>query len=230
MRFLLVFIGLTRLPGFIAKRMAKSFSAILMVGTALTTFQATSQVTSDCWYGVDCPVQVSFDGSVCTPENCWCGPTRFLPQGAQGRVKINANLLRLRLPSWIEWDRFGTFGSLIVLSNFGPKREGTIEFIYETNQGNIRSCTFRIVQLGANDDGDDTPEYATVINNGQKLRASIEPVGDVDWYRFRIEARSWVHVELNGDEGDTEVWLYGHDSFTKLVAYDDDSGSRFFPE
>jgi hypothetical protein len=113
-----------------------------------------------------------------------------------------------------------------VLPNPGPARQGEVRFI--TRGFPPRVCSQPIEQLGVKDDGNNAPEYASTVRNGQNVSASIEPAGDVDWYWFRVEERSWVRIETSGNQGDTEIWLYGPNSSTNLLEYDDDTEPGFF--
>ena len=70
-------------------------------------------------------------------------------------------------------------------------------------------------------DGNNTPATATAVANGQKVAASIVPIGDIDWYRFTvgIYGANNVVVETAGGAGATEMWLYGPNGSITLVAY-----------
>ncbi len=78
------------------------------------------------------------------------------------------------------------------------------------------------VPQGDNYESDDTPAAAKAIANGQTQNRSIHVAGDVDWVTFVIgpNGASGVRLETAGGSGDTEMWLYGPDSSTTLVAYD----------
>jgi hypothetical protein len=54
--------------------------------------------------------------------------------------------------------------------------------------------------------------------------------GDVDWATFTVgpTGASNVRIQTAGASGDTELWLYGPDSPTLPVAYDDESGGGGF--
>lgn len=62
------------------------------------------------------------------------------------------------------------------------------------------------------------------------MNAAITPAGDVDWYKFTVGASggSSAVIETDGASGDTELWLYGPNSSTTQIAYDDDNGNGAF--
>ena len=77
---------------------------------------------------------------------------------------------------------------------------------------------------------DDTALTAKSIGNGQTQNHSIHVAGDVDWVTFTVGANgaSNIKVETAGSSGDTEMWLYGPNNPTALLAYDDEgAGSGF---
>ena len=71
---------------------------------------------------------------------------------------------------------------------------------------------------------DDTAAAAKAISNGQVQVRSIHFAGDVDWAKFTVGANGAnnVVIETAGSYGDTEMWLYGPNGSTVLLAYDDD--------
>lgn len=77
---------------------------------------------------------------------------------------------------------------------------------------------------------DDTPATAKSIANGQTQNRSIHVAGDVDWATLTIGANgaSNVRIETAGVSGDTEMWLYGPNNATALLAYDDEGGGSGF--
>ena len=59
-----------------------------------------------------------------------------------------------------------------------------------------------------------------------RIRASIEPAGDIDWFSFDVSGRRSVTIETSGPSGDTIIILYDED--LDVLAFDDDSGSGNF--
>jgi predicted phage tail protein len=52
---------------------------------------------------------------------------------------------------------------------------------------------------------------------------SIHALGDIDWAKVAItESGTVLHVEASGASEDTEMWVYGPDSSTTQIAYNDD--------
>ena len=79
-------------------------------------------------------------------------------------------------------------------------------------------------------EADDAPAQAkTIPTNGTAQSHSLHVSTDVDWVTFTLQAPSDVTVETDGVAGgDTEVRLYGPNSSTTAVAYDDDSGNGYY--
>ena len=71
---------------------------------------------------------------------------------------------------------------------------------------------------------------AKAIANGQTQNHTIHAAGDVDWVKFTVggAGASNVRVETAGASGDTHMWLFGPNSSSTLVAYDNDSGTGSF--
>lgn len=84
--------------------------------------------------------------------------------------------------------------------------------------------------IGDQYEPDNTAGQATTISSmGSPQRHSINPAGDVDWVKFTLNQTSPVVLETRGvSGGDTQVWLYGPNSSTTLVAYDDDHGIGYY--
>ena len=79
---------------------------------------------------------------------------------------------------------------------------------------------------------DETPATARSIRNGQTQRRTIHASGNEDWVRFDV-GNGWnnaynLRLETAGTRGDTQMWLYGPNSATMRVAYDDNSGAGKF--
>lgn len=89
-----------------------------------------------------------------------------------------------------------------------------------------------ITQPGDSFEPDDTPAAARTIANGQTQNRSIHVVGDVDWVRFVVgtNGATNVRVQTSGVAGDTEMWLYGPNSFTSQLDYNDDAGGGTFSQ
>ncbi len=71
---------------------------------------------------------------------------------------------------------------------------------------------------------------AKAISNGQTQNHTMHVAGDVDWVKFTVGAAGAanVRVETSGASGDTHMWLFGPNSSSTLVAYDNDSGTGNF--
>lgn len=76
---------------------------------------------------------------------------------------------------------------------------------------------------------DSTPARAAAIaTSGQAQAHSIHTSGDVDWVKFTVKERSNVVIATSGRSGDTELWLYGPDSSTQQIAYNNDTATGKF--
>ncbi|NLF19732.1 MAG: hypothetical protein GX595_21075, partial [Lentisphaerae bacterium] len=67
------------------------------------------------------------------------------------------------------------------------------------------------------------------ITNGSPVDSAIDPAGDVDWFTFTVGAggATNVRIQTNGPSGDTQMWLYGPNSQTRVMAYNDDANGLF---
>jgi hypothetical protein len=75
---------------------------------------------------------------------------------------------------------------------------------------------------------DDTAGAASTITpDGTPQNHSIHVSADVDWVKFTLAVESDVTIETDGVAGDTEMWLYGPNSSTALIAYNDDADGFF---
>lgn len=74
---------------------------------------------------------------------------------------------------------------------------------------------------------DNLPGDAKPILFGQTQSRSIHVSGDIDWVRFTVATTSDVTLMTNGASGDTEMWLYGPNSTSALVAYNDNGNGSF---
>lgn len=89
-----------------------------------------------------------------------------------------------------------------------------------------------VTQPGDSFEPDDTPAAAKAIANGQTQNRSIHVVGDVDWVQFTVGTNGATNVRLqtSGVTGDTEMWLYGPNSSTAQIDYNDDAGGGTFSQ
>lgn len=77
---------------------------------------------------------------------------------------------------------------------------------------------------------DDTPGTSKRIPNGEAQERSLHVSSDVDWAVFSIGSNGAtdLRIETSGVVGDTEIWLFGPNSATAQLAYNDDaSGGKF---
>jgi len=104
---------------------------------------------------------------------------------------------------------------------------------------NLRSGVYTIIpsvssgssngSLGDRYERDDSPARAEIINSGQRQKRSIHSIGNVDWAKFTLRQLSEVRIETNGSgRYDTQMWLYGPNSSTRQVEYDDDDGTGYY--
>jgi hypothetical protein len=77
---------------------------------------------------------------------------------------------------------------------------------------------------------DESPEQAKEIHNGEVQNRSIHVAGTLDWIKFVVGASGArnVRIETDGPTGDTQLWLYGPNTATTQLNYDDDSGNGSF--
>lgn len=75
-------------------------------------------------------------------------------------------------------------------------------------------------------ESDDTPAAAKRIAQGEAQERSLHVSGDVDWVTFTVGSNGVtnVRIETSGNAADTEMWLYGPNSATAQLAYNDDAG------
>jgi hypothetical protein len=76
---------------------------------------------------------------------------------------------------------------------------------------------------------DNSAGTAQPITNGEVQNRTIHTPGDDDWAKFTINSKGADNVRLsvsrNATAGDSEMWLYGPNSASTLVAHDDSIGS-----
>ena len=82
-------------------------------------------------------------------------------------------------------------------------------------------------------ENDNTAAAANAILNGAVHGHSIHAAGDVDWTRFTIGAAGALNLSIDTygtGADDTQMWLFGPDSATACIAYDDNSGAGNFSQ
>lgn len=102
------------------------------------------------------------------------------------------------------------------------------------HNGTIPRYTLRVVWTAASVpvdayEPDGGQANAKTIRNGRTQRRSIHAAGNEDWVKFTV-GNGWgnaynLRLETSGTKGDTQMWLYGPNSATMRVAYDDNSGT-----
>ena len=119
----------------------------------------------------------------------------------------------------------------VIRTNSLPAGKYYIKVTEYRNDGMIRSYTLRASWFNRPDsyEADDTPATAKEIDNGVTQTRNIHVAGNVDWAQFTIGpyGASNVLIETAGPSGDTEMWLYGPDNSTTLIAYNDDGNGRW---
>ncbi|MDR0902186.1 MAG: DVUA0089 family protein, partial [Opitutaceae bacterium] len=77
---------------------------------------------------------------------------------------------------------------------------------------------------------DNSASTASTISNGQTQGHSIHQAGDADWLKFTLARPSDVTIRTSArsgySSGDTIIYLYGPNSSTTQLAYNDDDASR----
>jgi len=97
--------------------------------------------------------------------------------------------------------------------------------VIDQNFGNRQPST----PAGDAYEDDDTPGQAkTIATDGTAQTHSIHVPDDEDWVTFTLSQTSDVTVQTDGASGDTIIALYGPDSTTTVVDWDDDSGQNLF--
>lgn len=85
--------------------------------------------------------------------------------------------------------------------------------------------------VGDRYENDNTAARATTIStNGTSQEHSIHAGADVDWVKFTLTERSNVIISTSGASGDTRMWLYGPNSSTQQIDFDDDDGIGAFSQ
>ena len=70
------------------------------------------------------------------------------------------------------------------------------------------------------------PNWIFGLGNGDRFHLNIHDVGDTDWFQFTLDAPGrYPWLETYGTYGDTEMWLFGPNTTTTCIAYDDNSGN-----
>ncbi len=98
--------------------------------------------------------------------------------------------------------------------------------------GAIASLSLTLSAFGAPDayEPDNLVGSARAIANGQVQNRSIHAAGDTDWTSFTVGGNGALNLvlETSGAGGDTQIWLFGPNSATTCIAYDDNSGAGNF--
>ncbi len=63
----------------------------------------------------------------------------------------------------------------------------------------------------------DTPEQARLLTFNQKVRGTIVPRGDQDWFRFSVQRPGRLQIRMEASEGQRAVFLYHRGDKKKLV-------------
>lgn len=77
-------------------------------------------------------------------------------------------------------------------------------------------------------ENDNMPGRAKTIAKEGGLQAhSLHAPTDVDWVKFTLSAASNAIIQTDGRAGDTEMWLFGPNSSSNQIAYDNDGNGSF---
>ncbi len=98
------------------------------------------------------------------------------------------------------------------------------------------SYTYKVIAFNSFGDSEPTDELTVVTHsplvsarlNGEALTGEIEYNGDADWFAYKVDTPSnyvFFTELLESELTDTRIWLYGADSRTRLIEFDDNSGS-----
>ncbi len=95
----------------------------------------------------------------------------------------------------------------------------------KTDKASIVTATANVNELEPND----TPAAANTINIGDVANGVINPVGDLDYFRFQGLANQIVIIDIDasslGSALDSEIFLYDIDGTTLLKQNDDSNGT-----
>lgn len=98
--------------------------------------------------------------------------------------------------------------------------------------GTLASLSLNLSVFGAPDayESDNLAGSARPIANGQIQNHSIHAAGDTDWVTFTVGGNGALNLvlETSGTAGDTQIWLFGPNSATTCIAYDDNTGAGNF--
>ena len=124
-------------------------------------------------------------------------------------------------------DSGGTLTSLVTFNAVAGTSYQIAVDGYNAASGNI---TLHVNPVPSDQyENDNIASLASRITTDRTVQThSISPVGDEDWVAFTLTQMSNVFVETNGSSGDTAIWLYGPNSPTTLVEYDNDDGNGAF--
>ena len=107
------------------------------------------------------------------------------------------------------------------------RRRGRLPLAFESLEA--RQLMHGLAAVSDAYERDDTAAQAkTIATDGTAQTHSIHTGADVDWVKFTLKQKSNVVIATDGSSGDTEMRLYGPNSSSKLVEYDDDDGNGFF--
>ncbi len=131
-------------------------------------------------------------------------------------------------------DTNGTFWSQVVMTNLAV---GTYYIRVQEygNNASIPGYTLFASWTTPDDiyEPDDSGPAAKPIANGETQNRMIS-TGNVDWATFNLTAVGDVTVRTGARSGytggDTELWLYGPNSYAAQVAYNDDTNGTFWSQ
>ena len=124
----------------------------------------------------------------------------------------------------------GTSGDYYVVVRVRHKSPSTLTDSSPSNDYARTSTTVTVDAAISADsfEPDDTAGTAKVITGGQTQNRSIHAIGNTDWAKFTLSAKSEVRIETAGAAGDTVLSLYGPNSSSALVELNDDDGAGDF--
>jgi hypothetical protein len=208
---------------------SSSRNTTLTIGGVTDTFTVTTESESD-----TIPDQFTFTDQTNVPRSSVRTSNSITVSGinAPSAISISGNSGQYRINS----GSWRTTLSTVNNGNTVTVRQ-TSSSSYSTSRGttlNIGgvSDTFTVTtesEVGDSYEVDDTAQQATVIaTNGTPQTHSIHVASDVDWVRFTLSETANVTIETDGSSGDTRMWLYGPNSTTAQVEFDDDGGTGTF--
>ena len=133
--------------------------------------------------------------------------------------------------SWSENSSYATINSSgrLTTSSVSSNQPCRITASYGGESDYLDVTIQNVGSSGDSYETDNTSSQANSIStNGTPQTHSIHVGSDVDWVKFTLSQTADVTVETNGSSGDTGMWLYGPNSSTTEVEYDDDGGNGYF--